>query len=376
MLDAPLPAPAPNLEPAIQRLIAAGLDSYDAHNLLATLAEIASNLGIPLGRINVGSDILDPVLQARQLTWRPTSFQINEYVRSGEHRTKDDWLRSPVRHLLESNAPTLSFPIPSPEAARYPIMQQFAAEGFTGYHAVRLAFGQTEKLGGIEGVLASLCTTAPGGFRPEQIDIINRLMPAFALAYLSLLKTDATIRALKTYLGPTPAKRVLLGSITRNQPETMNAIIWFSDIVSFTKRTEDLPQEAVIEFLNAHAEESVEAVHSHGGEVLKFIGDGILAVFSGGAEGTGNADSALEAALHLHKRLATLAPERQKSGLQTADIAVSLHVGDVLYGNFGSARRLDFTVLGAAVNEASRINTLAARSIARCSPPMCLLIGS
>ena len=167
----------------------------------------------------------------------------------------------------------------------------------------------------------------------------------------------------ETYLGRDPGRRVLKGDIARGVAERIRAIVWFSDLQGFTRITDTADPEAIIPLLNDYSDAVISAIHDAGGDVLKLIGDGTLAIFK--ADDPGEAcRCALKAEGLARRRIAALNQRRAAQGLAVTDAYLALHVGDVLYGNIGSAERLDFTVVGPAVNEASRIAVMC-RSIER-----------
>jgi adenylate cyclase len=158
---------------------------------------------------------------------------------------------------------------------------------------------------------------------------------------------------METYLGRDAARRVLSGRILRGVADRIDAAIWFSDLRGFTRITDTAPEQ-VIPLLNDYADVIVSAIHEQGGDVLKLIGDGTLAMFTGdGREGACSA--ALAAAIAAREGVAKLNERRGGNGLPVTDMYLGLHVGEVFYGNVGSTERLDFTVIGPAVNETSRI---------------------
>jgi adenylate cyclase len=140
----------------------------------------------------------------------------------------------------------------------------------------------------------------------------------------------------------------------RGQADAIESVIWYSDLVQFTRIADEVEREHLLSLLNEYAEALVESIEQHDGEVLKFVGDGILAIFHDADQGKARAN-ALDAALRAEQRVKALNAARHAAGQRVTDFYLALHVGDLLFGNFGSANRLDFTVLGPAVNEASRI---------------------
>ena len=184
-------------------------------------------------------------------------------------------------------------------------------------------------------------------------------MPPLTLAFMLRTLNRAARTLIQTYLGSDAAERVLAGNIVRGRAEPIRAVIWFSDLVGFTRISDTASAGTVLELLNDYAEAQVEEIEAQGGHVLKFIGDGILAIFPQ-KETAQACQCALDAAASLGHRIAALNVRRARTGCPSPTTHLALHVGELLYGNLGSSRRLDFTVLGAAVNEAARIEALCA----------------
>jgi len=164
---------------------------------------------------------------------------------------------------------------------------------------------------------------------------------------------------LRTYLGRHAADRVLAGNVVRGRAEPISAVVWFSDLVGFTRISDKTGAEEVLAMLNDYAQAQIETIDAHAGHVLKFLGDGLLAIFPDD-DTTKACARALDAATKVRQRIAALNVKRAASGLHVTETHIALHVGELLYGNLGAPRRLDFTVLGSAVNEAARIEALCA----------------
>jgi adenylate cyclase len=206
-------------------------------------------------------------------------------------------------------------------------------------------------------VCSSWSTDAPLGFTDGQVETLTELVPGLALAVkcASLARIAGTL--VETYLGRDAGRRVLSGRIARGVAERIEAVLWFSDLRGFTRITDTAPPEAIIPLLNDYAEVVISAVHEAGGDVLKLIGDGTLAIFK--VDDPAQAcRSALAAEALMRGRAAALNASRAAAGLPVTDVYLGLHAGEVFYGNIGSHDRLDFTVVGPAVNEASRIAAL------------------
>ena len=193
----------------------------------------------------------------------------------------------------------------------------------------------------------------PQGFTDDQIAALKRIVPYLALAIKSVSLARMIRTLMETYLGRDAGQRVLSGRIVRGIAQQIDAVVWFSDLRGFTRITDTAPEE-VIPLLNDFSDVIISAIHQHGGDVLKLIGDGTLAIFT--AENRLQAcESALSAAIAAREGIIELNKRRAAEGKPVTDMYLGLHVGNVFYGNVGSRERLDFTVVGPAVNQASRI---------------------
>jgi adenylate cyclase len=218
-------------------------------------------------------------------------------------------------------------------------------------------FGDAGSIGEMDCTFSSFSTDREGGFRDEDIEALRFLVPSLALAIKSISVARIAGTLVETYLGRDAGRRVLAGRIMRGVADRIGAVLWFSDLRDFTRIAEAAPAEQLIPFLNDYAEAIVTAIHAAGGDVMKLIGDGILAIFPV-AEPDAACRGALVAARDARQRVATLNGRRAEAGLPSTEFYLALHVGEVFYGNIGSVDRLDFTVVGPAVNEVSRIAAL------------------
>ena len=206
---------------------------------------------------------------------------------------------------------------------------------------------------------AHFATKAPGGFADDQITLIMAQISMLAMVVEILSVRQVTTNLVDTYLGHKTGERVLNGAIRRGSNETLQAAIWYSDLRGFTAMTDRLPTDVLLGILNDHFERVVAPIHRHGGEVLKFVGDGTLAIFPlADLGGAGNACAAALAAVKEAARETTRPnAKRRAEDLPEIHYGVALHLGAVTYGNIGAPDRLDFTVIGPAVNQAARIET-------------------
>jgi adenylate cyclase len=262
-------------------------------------------------------------------------------------------LQSPFHRLYESGATTFRQRLGN-EQLEFPIVEELRRQGMTDYLAMVNRFGADAAIGTMDCTYSSWATDRAGGFVEEDLAALELLIPCLALAIKSASITRIAETLVETYLGRDAGHRVLRGQIERGTAEKISAVLWFSDLQGFTRITDTAPPEQIIPLLNEYADAIATAIHGQGGEVLKFIGDGILAIFAAAAAAEACA-CALDAAADAHREVAMLNQRREAAGRPVTRFYLGLHVGDVFYGNIGSLDRLDFTVVGPAVNEASRI---------------------
>jgi adenylate cyclase len=342
----------------IEWTLSAGLAGGDEPALLAGFCERLLGLGLPLQRASIAANLLHPVYGSRSLRWRGDGVEQFSFERPGSSRDEAEWQQSPFRHMLETGQLTLRRRLDQGyRPGEFPLLDQLRAEGATDYFALIVRMGPGMTLGEVAGMASSWTADRPGGFRDDEIALLQRTVPALAFAWNAIAAVGTTRTLLHTYLGRGAAERVLAGNIERGRAETIRAVIWYSDLSDFTRTADGLPQDQLLAFLNDYAGCLVEVLAEHGGEVLKFVGDGILAIFPAEPEGIA-CERALDAASAADAAVAALNRRRAAAGLPVTHFHLALHLGELLYGNFGSRERLDFTVLGSAVNEVARIEAL------------------
>jgi adenylate cyclase len=342
----------------IEWTVAAGLDGLDEHALLAGFCERLIGLGLPLQRASIAANLLHPIYGSRSLRWLSGAVEQFRFERTGSARAEEEWQASPFRHMVEGNHATLRRRLDEGyRQGEFPMLDQMRGEGATDYFAMVTRMGRRTTLGEVQGMASSWSTSRPGGFAEAEIELLRRTVPALAFAYNAIASVGMTRTLLRTYLGRDAAERVLAGNIERGRAETIRAAIWYSDLSDFTRIADGLPRDQLLAFLNDYAGCLVEVLGRHGGQVLKFVGDGILAIFP--AEPDSDAcRRALEAAHAAEAAVSALNERRAVAGLPVTHFHLALHLGELLFGNFGSRERLDFTVLGSAVNEVARIEAL------------------
>jgi adenylate cyclase len=203
----------------------------------------------------------------------------------------------------------------------------------------------------------SLATDRPGGLEPEQVDDLRWALSLLTLHVNTLIEFSIKTTLARVYLGRDPGDRVSRGMIAAGNVIALEGALWFSDMRDFTETSGRLSPQDLIALLNEYFATVVASIYGEGGEVLKYIGDAILAVFpvSNYADGDEACRAALAAVSGVDRRLAELNARRETLGRRPLAHGIGLHYGEALYGNIGGVERLDFTLIGRQVNVASRI---------------------
>jgi adenylate cyclase len=315
--------------------------------------------GLPLARAQLFIETLHPVYGGRGYYWQAVkgATVATEYNTPTTEEELARWRRSAFYHMIETGSAVLRRRLTSESGDEFPFLGELHAAGMTDYFAVIDRFGRDGIIGEMDGVYSSWVSDARQGFGEDQIATVRRLTPWLALAIKSATLGRIAKTLVETYLGRDPGRRVLEGSITRGRSTSIEAVLWFSDLRGYTNICDRVQPNEIIPLLNDYAETVISAIHDEGGDVLKLIGDGTLAMFTA-EDRTSACRSALAAARKTIERTGELKRRRATSGLAETDLYLALHVGEVVYGNFGSRERLDFTVVGPAVNEVSRIASM------------------
>jgi len=312
--------------------------------------------GLPIDRAGCSVPMLHPEQRSTQLIWTAEAG-MRAIPRTYSSVNAAIFTSSPLRRLFEGQADLIRERIhPDDPQRAYPILDELAAEGFTDYLAATTPGDHPW-----ERAPVSWATRAPGGFNTEQIDRLLALQSLLSLV-LSLYASRQSTRALlNTYLGADAASRVLDGHIRRGDMVNIEAAVCFCDLRNFTLLSDQLSQAELLDLLHDAFGAVVGAVEDERGEVLKFIGDAVLAVFRVGPEEDARTQAvsrALRAAQSAINRAQAIDTTRQAVGKSPLSIGLSVHLGPVAYGNIGGPTRLDFTVIGKAVNVASRLEGL------------------
>jgi adenylate cyclase len=324
----------------------------DPKAFLAALAEQFLVHGIEVARLTTGVPILHPHVDSYGARW-----ELDKGVSERFYRLTAEALpvleNSPVKIVYSGGGSVRCDPTAPPREGEFGILADLRRDGLTDYVALSIPFSD-----GTSKVL-TVATRRPGGFTDEEMELLEAMTPGVAvnLEVQALRLTARTL--LDTYIGRQAGVRVLEGAIKRGMGETIRAVIWLCDLRGFTSLSERLPRDALIELLNAYFGRMCAALDAGGGEVLKFVGDALLGIFPILDEDpTPVCARALAATDNAREAIAAYNAERPGTDEPRIEYGIALHIGDVMYGNIGGESRLDFTVIGPAVNLAARIEGL------------------
>lgn len=359
------PVPPPSqphyLNPLSEWLLSDGWNIVDSGDLLKALAQRMLDQGIDIWRMRLTLRTLHPQVIGVSFTWLRDREDVEIYEAPHAIVQTDQYRNSPFAAIFEgAGGVRRRLDIPG-AVLDYGVLVDLKAEGATDYVAMPLVFSD----GKINAI--TFATRRPGGFRSSELGQINELLPVLArlVEVHAMRRTAKTL--LDTYLGPHTGDRVLNGHIRRGDGEDIAAVIWFCDLRDSTALAESMPRADFLGILNDYFDCVAGAVVDQGGEVLRFIGDAALAIFPTDGKGVGQracssvecaAAAALSAAAEAERRLEGLNDRRTAEGLAPLGFGLALHIGDLTYGNIGVPGRLEFTVVGAAANEAARMEGL------------------
>ena len=334
----------------------AGLAGKPETAMLSGFCARAVAAGVPLQRALVIIDTLHPVHEGRAFRWRAggEESELIEYGRTNEGEAAENWRRNAFYRMLQSGDTVMRLRLTPEVVAEYSGLDQLHADGMTEYLLIVKRFAAGGIIGEMDCVYTAWATSEACGFDAAAVAALEGLVPFLALAIKCAALARIAETLVGTYLGRDPARRVLSGRISRGVADRIATVLWFSDLRGYTGITDRAPPEQVIPLLNDYAGAIISTVYEGGGDVLKLIGDGVLAIFPA-EERERACRSALAAAVAARRGVAELNRRRSAENLPVTEMYLGLHVGEVFYGNIGSEDRLDFTVIGPAVNEVSRI---------------------
>ena len=336
-------------------LIGPALDVATGAEAVDELAWRILAAGIPLARLTLHSGVLHPQFLGTSFTWwRDTGQTVQTFV---EHEVRDvvPYQHNPVLRVIEGGE-TIRRRVDAPDGELdLPILHDLKAKGCSDYLALPIPGAHGRRYA------VTFTTDHVDGFSDQQVTELTGISQRMSVACDSFGQHELTRHLLTIYLGPHAGPKVLAGQVRRGTGEELTAVLWSSDLRGFTARSDHLPGQQMIAILNALFDAQASAIHQYGGEILKFIGDGLLAIFpiDGTASARDATHNAMAAAVQALEAVRQLSEHPSMVGEPALQIVVALHAGAVIYGNVGAADRLDFTVIGPAVNLVSRVENVA-----------------
>ena len=324
--------------------------------MMAETCERLVRAGLPLWRVGVFVRTLHPDIFGRNFVWRHGAEVVMGSA-NFDVVDSDEFRSSPLSVLYSTEKEVRRRLSDNAAIDNSPFLADMRQEGVTDYIAFPLRFTD----GSIHS--ASWTTKRTGGFTEDHVEGLRKVVPPLArvIEIISWRRTASNL--LDTYVGNRAGERILAGQIRRGHTDTMHAAIWLSDLRGFTALSDRLPAETVVDILNRYFDCQVSSIRTHGGEVLKFMGDGLLAVFPID-EYVGDIQQVCSSVLEAARESRASVEEMQYpigDFVERFRFGVALHVGRILYGNIGGGNRLDFTCIGPAVNLAARLEKIAGR---------------
>ncbi len=337
--------------PAIDWLVGPGVRERFIDHIFARTCEHLAADGVPLARATLHLHTLHPQLAGASLRWLQGRPEAEIVFHDRGVFATEEYRQSPIRPLVEGSRERLRFRLDRSHPP-YPVLRELAAEGYSDYVAYALTFTDGRRHA------ATFASRAVGGFREEDLADLATTLPLLAMAVEIRLQRRIARNLLATYVGPRAGERILAGEIERGAGETLEAALWIFDLRGFTRLAQRLPLEELLGLANDAFDAVGEAIARHRGEILKFMGDGLLAVWSF-ADSADACSWAFEAAVAALGAFDRVMAARRQAGRPAADAVVAVHAGRVLWGNIGTRNRLDFTVFGPDVAVAERLEELA-----------------
>ncbi|KAA3623148.1 MAG: adenylate/guanylate cyclase domain-containing protein [Proteobacteria bacterium] len=336
-------------------LVDQALAEPELDELVAGCSERLYAAGIPLARVMLGYSTLHPLYRSRTLYWTPDGA-IERVGHTYDSVESNGWLRSPLRYMIEHRVFMLRRRLTGRHAMLdFPILEELRDQGITDYFAYLVSFLGDDIGDTPSGLLGSWSTDDPNGFSDAHLSALNRIQRLLAVATKVRVKNEIAEKVLGAYLGAGAGHRVLQGRIRLGDGERIHAVVWYSDLRESTRLAASIGHEGFLALLNDYFECTAGAVLRNGGEVLRFVGDAVLAIFP--IADDGDIEAAGGKALAAAREALRLGAELRNSSRPVV-FGIGLHIGDVLFGNIGVPSRLEFSVVGPCANEAARVEDL------------------
>lgn len=341
-------------------LLRKALADPDIRTLFERLCHKLRGIGIPLERGALSWPTLHPLFHAEQAFWFPDKgAKLEQYYHSSSGN--QHWLKSPFYAMLTHGLDTMRRRLDGAEAVLdFEVLHSFRTQGYTDYFLTSTPFRIAETSGfsgGRTGIMSSWMTRRDSGFTDDDLAALKRVQTMFAIACRASIQQRVMRNIAEAYLGATAGHKVLGGDIRRGDGERIPAVVWYSDLRSSTRLSDTMGADSYLQLLNAYFECTAQSVIDHGGEILNFVGDGVLAIFPIDGECPKYAASNAEAAVRA-------ARQRRNEALRTGtpdgaplDFGIGLAIGEVMFGNIGVPQRLAFSGIGKVVNTVARVES-------------------
>jgi adenylate cyclase len=356
LIDGELRLDNPAVDRAFRWLLREGRHQPTSGELLQGFCRELTEGGFPLMRAFLAKPTLHPQIASIAYRWSRAEPKVEAFTREHDIWQSEQYLRSPMALIYAGEETMIRRRLFGPGLRLdFPILEDLLAEGGTDYAIFGLRRGDGRPM-----AVVSIATDAPGGFSDEQFTGFQSLLPLLSLI-VEAIETRLTAKSLlEIYLGADAGRRVMGGLIRRGESVTIAAAIWQCDLRDFTAMSNQLPRDEVLAILNDYFDAVTRPVLARGGEILKFIGDAVLAIFpmKDDLDRDDKCRVALTAGEEALEAMRDVNELRASAGKAPLSIGIGLHAGSVSYGNIGAQTRLDFTVIGPAVNLAARITGL------------------
>ena len=346
-------------------LVTESLGRVQVRALLAGFCDSLNEAGLPILRAISALSTLHPMYVAHTYTYIRGRGNVTSDIPHGAQNT-DAWQRSPLKPMFDNDMTECRYDLTDPEqVAPFPLLGEARDLGGTDYLGLLTPFDTGTRVHheveDLDGLMTSWVTDRDDGFAPKHLRALRRLVPRFALAAKLAKREETALNIVTAYMGRDAGLRVLNGQIKLGDGEVIPSVIWYSDMRNSTHLCETLSHSDYLAALNQYFACTAGAVMEGGGEVLRFVGDAVLAIFpidDGGYSPEEACAKALAAARMAEDKLEKINTTRRETGQQELDFGLGLHVGEVMYGNIGVPARVEFSVTGPAANEVARLENL------------------
>jgi len=352
------------ITPIREWLIDSSLGNCDIVEMFEQMCLKILSVGIPISRARLFWPTLHPLFQAETVSWDTKSFAKLEQFEHQDQES-DAWIASPLKFMIDNDLEMFRRQLVGENALLdYDLLEELKESGYTDFLVLssKLEGVATRKRDGSQnnGILVTWASNKPEGFSAEDLISLQKIQRRFAVACKTVIQSRISNNISQTYLGRRAANYVLDGQIRRGDGQRTSAVVWYSDMRNSTSLAETMPPEEYFDLLNSYFMATAEPVVKHGGEILDFIGDGVLCIFpfTGQSElrkAADAANNAIDDALIASEEINEIRRSQKK---ETFNYGIGLNVGDVMFGNIGIPSRLTFSVIGPTVNEVARIESM------------------